>query len=252
MWMKFYFFVFLVLISFNARSQQGILNYKLIINDKILGQKREQNLIIYFNSLNSIELIVKPRNIINDEKGDELNVTKTIITKRPYFIYKDFSQKKIVLSDYNAAKKYLINDTLNNFKWKITGEKVKILNFKCKKATVRFRGRYYEVWYTEEIPVQNGPWKFCGLPGLIIKVKDEKSEFVYELTGIDLKNKFDKKIISIPSAYTNDKAVSYKEFRILYTKKLEDYLKLSREEQTTPDGITGTVSINLPEKIEKF
>lgn len=250
--MKFYFFVFLSLYSFIVKSQQGTVNYKLTTNDRILGERKIQTLIVYFNKSNSIELIIKPRSITNDKKQDELNVIKTIITKRPYFVYKDFSSKKLVLSEYIAAKKYLINDTLNNFKWKVSREKDKILNFNCKKATTLFRGRYYEAWYTEDVPIQNGPWKFCGLPGLIVKIRDLRSDFVYELIGIDLKNKFDNKIISIPAVYNNDKAVSYREFRILYNKKLEDNLKLSRQEQITPDGTTGTMSISLPEKQEKF
>jgi GLPGLI family protein len=250
---KFCFFIFLLFYSFCVKSQEGTVNYKLTINDKSSGQKREQNLIVYFSGSKSIELIIKPQNISTIEKSsDELNQIKVISTKRPYFIYKDFYKRELILSDYVATRKYLISDTLNNFKWKITSEKAKIQNFNCKKATITFRGRFYEVWYTEDIPIRNGPWKFCGLPGLIIKVKDSKSDFVYEMTGIDLKSKFDDRIISLPSAYTNDKAVSYKEFRTLYKKKNEDNLRLSRIEQTTPDGVSGTVKITLPEKQEKF
>lgn len=250
---KFYLFLLLLLSSYSVKSQSGTINYRLTVNDKLLGHKREQNLIVYVNSSTSIELIIKPRNISNIEKSsDELNQVKVITVKRPYFVYKDFSKKITVLSDYVGTKKYLINDTLNNFKWKITSEKTKIQNFNCKKATTTFRGRVYNVWYTEDVPIQNGPWKFCGLPGLIVKVMDTKSDFVYELVGVDLKVKFDNKIIGVPIAYEKDKSVTYKEFRALYKKKLEDNLKLSRVEVTTPDGISGMTSITLPEKQEKF
>lgn len=250
---NFKLYLLLFLSSFSVKSQIGTLNYKLTVNDKLLGHKREQNLIVYMNGSTSIELIIKPRNISNIEKSsDELNQVKVIAVKKPYFVYKDFSRKKLVLSDYVGAQKYLINDTLNNFKWKIFSEKTKIQNFNCKKATTTFRGRFFNVWYTEDVPIQNGPWKFCGLPGLIVKVMDTKSDFVYELVGIDLKVKFDKKIIGVPIAYEKDKSVSYKEFRALYQKKLEDNLKLSRVEVTTPDGISGMTSITLPEKQEKY
>ena len=39
----------------------------------------------------------------------------------------------------------------------------------CKKATTNFRGRYWEVWYTEDIPISQGPWKLCGIARYDIK-----------------------------------------------------------------------------------
>ena len=245
-------FVVLLFCASIAKSQQGIINYKLTLNDKILKQRREENLITYFNKSSSLELIVNPKKVVKDAKEDELNVVKIIKTGKPYFVYKSFSQKRLILSDYIFNKKYVINDSLNNFKWKITNDRSRIQNFNCRKAIIIFRGRSYEAWYTDDIPIQNGPWKFCGLPGLIVKVKDANSDFVYELTGINLKTKFDNKIISIPSNYEKDKPVSYREFRALYVKKLDELLKLSRVEQVTPDGVAGKVSITLPEKQEKF
>jgi GLPGLI family protein len=249
---RFCFFTFLFLYSYNAKSQEGTINYKLTINDKILGKKRDQNIVLYFNNSKSIELIVKPQNIVIDNKVDELNQVKVIKVTKPYFIFKDFSKKMLTLSDYVGTKKILITDTLNNFKWGITNEKKKIGNFNCKKATVSFRGRFYEAWYAEEIPLRNGPWKFCGLPGLIIKIRDNNSDFVYELIGINLKAKFDSKLISVPSSYLKDKKNNYSEFRSLYKKQLEDNLKFSRVGQIMPDGTSATVNITLPEKMEKF
>ncbi|WP_158544371.1 GLPGLI family protein [Pedobacter miscanthi] len=238
--------------SFCAKAQRGTVNYKLTINEKGLGRKMEQNLIIYFDKLSSVELRVKPKNPAGNIPVDDLNQVRVLKSGKPTFLYKDFSKKKILLSDYIGTNKILLTDTLNNFKWKILKEKRKIGTLNCKKAETEFRGRLYEAWYTEDISIQNGPWKFCGLPGLILMVKDTKSDFVYELTGIDLNAKFENKVIGIPVAYEKDKAVTYKEFRILYKKKLEDYFKLSKVEQTTPEGITGTINIHMPEKQEKF
>jgi len=245
--------LFLLLIFAHCFAQnEEVLSYRLTINDRLLGDKVEQNLIVYVHGASSIELVIRPRNISNIEKSsNELSQIKVIKTK-PYFIYKDFSAKKLLLSDYVGAKKYLITDTLNNFNWNITNERKKIGNFNCKKASTVFRGRFYEAWYTDDVPLRNGPWNFCGLPGLIVKVKDKNSDFVYELTGLSLKAKFDQKLVSIPSGFANERAFSYKEFRALYKKKLEDNIKLSRITQVTPEGITGKVTITLPEKQEKF
>jgi hypothetical protein len=55
----------------------------------------------------------------------------------------------------------------------------------CQKALTTFRGRSYIAWFAPDIPLSAGPYKFRGLPGLIVKVEDTKSNFVYECIGIE-------------------------------------------------------------------
>ncbi|MDF2552560.1 MAG: hypothetical protein K0R77_1835 [Chryseobacterium sp.] len=65
--------------------------------------------------------------------------------------------------------------------WKLINE-IKVINtIKCKKAEVTFKGRNWIAWYSPEIPFPYGPMKFSGLPGLIIKITDDKGEFDFEL-----------------------------------------------------------------------
>lgn len=238
--------------SFCAKAQRGTISYKLTVNEKNLGREMQQNLIIYFDKLNSVELRIKQKNQSGNNQGDDLNQVRVFKSGKPTFVFKDFSRKKLLLSDYIGTKKVILMDTLNNFRWRILKEKKKIGNFNCRKAETAFRGRLYEAWYTEDVPIQNGPWKFCGLPGLIVMIKDTASDFVYELAGVDLKARFDNNTIGVPVSYERDKAITYKEFSTLYKKKIEDYIKLSRVEQTTPEGITGTIDLHMPEKQEKF
>ena len=47
-----------------------------------------------------------------------------------------------------------------------------------------FRGREWTVFYTEDIPLMDGPWKFHGLPGLIMKASDENGHYTFECIGI--------------------------------------------------------------------
>lgn len=51
-------------------------------------------------------------------------------------------------------------------------DSLSILDYKCIKATTRFRGRDYTAWVTKELPINDGPWKFYGLPGLILQIED--------------------------------------------------------------------------------
>lgn len=67
------------------------------------------------------------------------------------------------------------------FTWAITPATATIAGYACQRATTTFGGRTWEAWFTREIPVADGPYKFCGLPGLIVKVGDERGHYVFKL-----------------------------------------------------------------------
>ena len=245
----------LCFLTFSLSAQvKGTLNYKLTTNNPISGIT-DVNSIVYFYGTKSIELNL-PKNISNTLIADgdnSLVETKVIKSTKPSFVYKDFSKKELQLSDFIEFNKYLITDTLSNFKWAITQEKKKILNYTCTKATTKFRGRQFEAWFTDAIPISNGPWKFCGLPGLIVAVKDLEGIYSYELTGINLKASFDPKIISIPPSYAKSKAMSHSSFIAAYKKRVAQNAARSRaSEQQTSGGGSSSFTITLPPKIEKF
>ena len=81
-------------------------------------------------------------------------------------------------------KKYDVFEKLPKMNWMITKEQKKISNYICTKAKTVFRGRTYEVWYTELIPISSGPWKFNGLPGLILQAKDLQGIYSWELKSL--------------------------------------------------------------------
>ncbi|MCJ8498521.1 GLPGLI family protein [Chryseobacterium salipaludis] len=80
---------------------------------------------------------------------------------------------------------YQYDETKPDFKWKLEEGSKKILSFNCNKATAEYSGRTYTAWYTREIPINNGPFKFEGLPGLILEMHDSKNDFSFEMVGID-------------------------------------------------------------------
>lgn len=74
------------------------------------------------------------------------------------------------------------------FSWNFTEETDTVLGYVCSKATVSFAGRSYEAWYTEELPLSFGPYKFSGLPGLILKIQDNESQYIWEAIGFEKSN----------------------------------------------------------------
>lgn len=71
----------------------------------------------------------------------------------------------------------------NQFNWKILPDTQKIGKWQCQKATVDFGGRTWTAWFSPEFPLQDGPYKFHGLPGLIVKIQDADKEYDWELKG---------------------------------------------------------------------
>jgi len=69
--------------------------------------------------------------------------------------------------------------------WQLHDDTLTVCGNLCQKATCRFRGRDFVAWFAMELPIQNGPWKFGGLPGLILKVQDEEKMYDFECVKID-------------------------------------------------------------------
>ncbi len=60
-----------------------------------------------------------------------------------------------------------------------------IEGYTCHRATCRFAGREWEVWFTTEIPVDCGLWKFNGLPGLILEARDAQAHYRFIAKAIE-------------------------------------------------------------------
>lgn len=69
------------------------------------------------------------------------------------------------------------------FDWKMTGQKEKIGEYNTQKATASFGGRNWTAWFSTDIPLQDGPYKFYGLPGLIVKIEDDQKNYSWLLKG---------------------------------------------------------------------
>ena len=122
-------------------------------------------------------------------------------TRFHYSIYKTIAINRLYCYDKvgNVLYRYIEPDKL--FTWKISQEKTNIAGYACQRATTEFAGRVFEAWFTREVPISEGPYKFYGLPGLIVKVHDSDNYYSFELT------KLSKTIGSVPVALPAKKAI---------------------------------------------
>lgn len=98
-----------------------------------------------------------------------------------------------VIYSLDMLNAYRYEEETTKLEWTITSEKLDTLDYHCTLATCSYAGRQYKAWFTEDIPVSYGPWKLCGLPGLIIKAETADGDYRFTLAGIE-KVKEDKDI----------------------------------------------------------
>lgn len=129
---------------------------------------------IPFNHRIGIQSVITKDSSLKQIKVREVDTVKN-------YLYKDFLSNQLYFEAYDEIffyKKKVFRDSLHNFEWQITSEKKIINGQSCIKAFTKWRGRNYTAWYAPSILINEGPWKFGGLPGLIIEIYDAE-KFVY-------------------------------------------------------------------------
>lgn len=99
-----------------------------------------------------------------------------------YKITKQYPEFKTYLFTSISTDKYKVLEDKKPV-WKILPEKQKIGEYDTQKATTSFGGREWTAWFTSDIPFQDGPYKFYGLPGLIVKIEDATGSHSMTLAG---------------------------------------------------------------------
>ena len=176
--------------------------------------------------------------------------------------YKNVKEKTYVVDKEFMSKEFLVKDSLTNLKWKMEAETRVIGGYTCYKATAvkeasktdfrNFRPKKEEqpkkesdntteakktnfmdaiempkeiiitAWYTPEIPVNQGPEGYWGLPGLILEVSDGKTTILCSKVVLNPKDKVEIK------AVTKGKVVSQKEYDEIVIKKMEEFREMNQ------------------------
>jgi GLPGLI family protein len=157
-------------------------------------------------------------------------------------IYHNYPDGKLTYTDNILMDSFLYTEPEPEIDWMLQPETKEVIGYSCNRATCTFRGRNYEAWYTNEIPSSSGPWKFRGLPGLILSVKDDSRIISYEATGL--------RKCSHPITYKDAKYIStnrekFNQQEIKYQKAPIDYMSANSNIKmtiTNPDGSPSDMS----------
>ncbi|WP_077416788.1 GLPGLI family protein [Chryseobacterium sp. JV274] len=230
----------------NAQNQRFIYEYKYVL-DSIAKDKPEVEIML-------LDVAAKGSKFYSKDSFESDSLMTSAMEKQLQMGVKelDFSGIKFkgkisysvekVYPDYSvnfftnlAADEYMVQDARKQ-EWKIYSDKAEIGGFKVQKAIGDFAGRKWTAWFTTDLPIQDGPYKFHGLPGLIVKLEDASHTHSFKLKG----NK------KLPKGYEWKSTKEKERFNALvtvnetrYRKAFKDYLAdpMKSEKQMLAQGI---------------
>lgn len=226
--MKKKFTTFLMLLSVYTHSiysQQDLINVYQIEYERALTaiegtapfiNNYEYSKFIEFDkSIHKITAKTKTTNKLEEDSKDNSSFYFNPSGKNINVIFKDYKKNEFYYNAEVAFKYFVVKDSLSIFNWNILKDKKEILGFSCQLATMDFRGRKYEAWFATELPI-GGPWKFDGLPGMILEIKSVDNFIAFKAIGI--KNTV-VKLKDLPNPFNTKKTITWQEFKNLYKKK---------------------------------
>lgn len=155
-----------------------------------------------------------------------------------YYV-KDFVQKSIFEREVSYQQAYLTDEPMSVLNWMIVADSArKIGDYHCNLARLDFRGRTYSAWFSTDIPVNDGPWKFHSLPGLILDVYDQTGQVRFTATHIDIPAAFQLSFIPAEVGKKVDWA-TFKQADEIEVEKIKNRIQASQ----TDRGSTMTVNI---------
>lgn len=105
------------------------------------------------------------------------------------YVYKDHGAKLCRVYDYIPMQgRAYYNEPMEDINWVVTDSTKVILGYNCIKGEAEYHGRHWTAWFAPDIPLQEGPWKLRGLPGLILAASESCGHHSFEATGIEIAN----------------------------------------------------------------
>ncbi len=96
----------------------------------------------------------------------------------------------LILAEKMNNQVILVSDSLELIHWKILKSRpIRYLGLDCYQAKGHFLGRNYTAYFAPKIKKSDGPFKFSGLPGLIIKIASEDNFKIWQA----IKNNYQEK-----------------------------------------------------------
>lgn len=234
-----FFLVFLSNVFYSYSQQQ--FNYNFYVDETVrkgvLFYNTKENTAIYLDKITSTKTVTNNK---DDDNADNEVIGMSFNENLDSYFFKNTNE---VLFTYNLLKNnYLVEDHLPKMEWELSSEKREIQHLTCYKATAGFRGRNWTAWYSPDIPVNYGPWKFYGLPGLIVEITEDTNRFTFVLTEYVLNSKN-----TVPTIDSNNfKKISMKKMAEITDETFNNMMNILSDSRSDEVESTSTILYNEP------
>ena len=148
------------------------------------------------NHDSSLQTIVRNFNL-QTAPGVVENITEK------HFIYKDLQNQRLYYNEELVDK--IVNESLPTMKWSLTGVNKYILGYQCNEARSTWRGRDNIAYFTTDLPFKTAPWKFHGLPGVMLEINSTDEKIKIEATEL----KLGQNLGEIKNIFKDEKTISW-------------------------------------------
>ena len=163
-------------------------------------------------------------------------------------IYKNYPAGRLTHTEKICRDWFRYDEEIPSLDWELTDSVVTILGYESQSARCKFRGREWTVFYTEDIPLMDGPWKLHGLPGLIMKASDADGHYTFECIGI--KSKADRTITIYKVPFNKTDRKGYYDTKHRYEINPYAYYEATTGEHITVIDGAGNPSLDAYDPIE--
>ncbi len=175
-----------VSVSYTITWKEDTLNLEKIRSEKMLLFVGKS--VSLFMSKNTYKILLIGRQAESEGRlmdllnGEDI---KNYVSRFSYRIYKNYPTGQITYMERIMPTDFQYSEPLDVFQWQLTDSTTTIGDFKANYAYTVYGGRRWVAWYTTEIPISDGPYKFRGLPGLIIRLYDDQKHYVFEMEKLE-------------------------------------------------------------------
>lgn len=162
------------------------------------------------------------------------------------YVFKSLKDGVMTVYDiYGPLELGYYSEPFTEIEWTISDSTKNILGYECVMAESEYHGRHWTAWFSPEIPLSDGPWKLCGLPGLILEASESAGQHSFTATGIENSNQ---KIypIYLPNRYDKMKRTDMLKAYAAYRKNSDAYSRALIMD--TPDGSKIDLTAPAPQK----
>lgn len=154
-------------------------SYEMVYKKYLTSESTQNvNTILIVSSQGSLFTFEAMMNFDKIQQERELTDSDVFLNRSPYYFLIKGNGDSVEHYETIGSDSYKFKENLNH-EWKLIDQDTIISGYTCKKATVNYAGRDWSAWYSPEIPITVGPYKFHGLPGLVMLLRDSENVFSF-------------------------------------------------------------------------